>query len=262
MNVPQKKNDFFFQNDQIWQVFPANSLKNWVIGLRDPSKKTAYWVRLADPMQPFSPDFSDWWWGIADVTDPYLYVHGYQDPGLPVTRGCYAYDVVSGNPLWEYPMHDFVGQTETGVVLKDNRGTYHTVDRMTGATLSSGSESPDIAMRNWNTQRSTAYHSPTIWIEQSEAFQHWQQALKKQFSLIIAYQIEQIDFQDATFLYVYEKGEGKGLIGYLIHWPHHDAPEILLQHKVSGLSTASFFIHENMLAVLPTPQQLRLISLK
>lgn len=257
----QKKNDFFFQNDQIWQVFPANSLKNWVIGLRDKSKKAACWVRLSDHTQPFAPYFSDWWWGIADVTDPYLYVHAYQDPGLPVTKGCYTYEIATGNLLWEHPAYYFIGQTESGVILKDVKGMYHAVDRLTGAIVTSTSESPDAAMRYWNAKRSPAYCTPTIWIEQSEAFQHWQLALKKQFSLVLAYQIEQIDYQNATYLYVYEKGVGKELQGSLIYWPHQDSPYILLQHQVSGLSTASFFIHESVLAVLKTPQQLQLISL-
>jgi len=258
----QKKNDFFFQDCQIWQVFPSNSLKNWVIVLRDKSQKTACWVRLADHKQSFVPDFSDWWWGVADVTDPYLYIHGYQDHGLPVTKGCYTCEITSGNSLWEYPEHFFVGQTDRGVVLKDSRGTYYTVDRLTGTILSSLSESPNTAMQNWNIQRSATYHSPTIWVEQSDTFLQWQRVVKKQFSLTLAYQIEQIDLRGATYLYVYEKGEKKELEGRLIYWPHQGSPEILLQHTVSGLSTASFFIHADTLAVLKTPQELQLISLK
>lgn len=79
-----------------------------------------------------------WWSGIEAIGDGVVLFHGFASPDLPLHKGLYAVDVLSGKSLWSNPDARFLGlQSSTLLVSVDapEKRAYRELDLSSGAVV-------------------------------------------------------------------------------------------------------------------------------
>jgi hypothetical protein len=68
----------------------------------------------------FELEGKDWWTGIEDFREGILFLHGYEEAGLPLHQGLQAYSVAEKKLLWENDTASYSGMTTAGMVVEEN----------------------------------------------------------------------------------------------------------------------------------------------
>lgn len=187
-----------------------------------------------------------------------LMLQGYQEMGLPVHKGVFAYAVPEGTLKWSEPALRFKGLSEEGVVLESVNpfeGRLEIRDFESGEVLKRESELDavvvDQQVATFAEKGQDAYGWPERYLAETETFSE----LKKEWGLESAViQIEQLEYEGFRLLAWVERGEaGKGFRQHLLvsaGSPDQIVWEDLILDNVETISRDSFFrFHDTILYV-------------
>lgn len=125
-----------------------------------------------------------WWCGIEDFREGLVWLHGYEDQGLPLHQGLCGYESDSGKPLWERKDGAYFGMVEAGILLTATSSTSQEIELLSiksGEKLSSFAHARDLqltqALKEYENRRTAQMQFPDT-IQPGEAvFEEWKSRL-------------------------------------------------------------------------------------
>lgn len=108
--------------EQLAQVICDDSEDALAIELRDKENKILKLIYLdlkSGEMWTIEEELS-WWYQLQACSQGKLILNGFEDPGLPMTKGLYVFDAKAGRKLWEQPLSHFLYQSSGGVWVEQD----------------------------------------------------------------------------------------------------------------------------------------------
>ncbi|MEL6251368.1 MAG: DUF4905 domain-containing protein [Bacteroidota bacterium] len=108
--------------EQLAQVIWDDSAKALAIELRDKEKQKLklVYLELQSGKQWLIEEELSWWFKLQGCSQGKLILNGFEDPGLPLTKGVYVFDAESGQKSWARPSSHFLYQTSGGIWVEEN----------------------------------------------------------------------------------------------------------------------------------------------
>lgn len=90
---------------RIWKIVPDLNLNRFSIESRDSSTKKTYgWSTVLDQSSIVPIDIEgNWWCSLITVHEGFSVWQGLEEEGLPIPKGIYVFDQLSGRLAWENP---------------------------------------------------------------------------------------------------------------------------------------------------------------
>jgi hypothetical protein len=196
------------------------------------------WLDKASPSIREIEHVEAWWCGMEGVADGMLYIHGYAEPGLPVTKGLHAYGVRDGGMRWQladcYPR-----DVQGGGIKVQRQGEIQWLDFHRGTEIrepATGASLGDEVCR-----------FPALVSAEAPAFTHWEQLLSRYFDTVRGAQLHHLKVDARDIICHYEKAE----TGWDLRLSVWEGERLLddydLQRHASGYRLDPFFQYRGWL---------------
>ena len=98
--------------ETIWRILPHPDRDQWVVELRDATRKTVSWALVDLPLKRIlwqqSPPATDWWTTLAGFAGNRIFLHNYLFPDIPEATDLLALSSAKGELEWALPGCVFV----------------------------------------------------------------------------------------------------------------------------------------------------------
>ena len=106
--------------EQLSQVIWDDSAAALAIELRDKEKQVMklIYLELRSGKQYVIEEGLSWWYQLQACSQGKLLLNGFEDPGLPMTKGIFAFDARSSQKLWTRPSSHFLHPSTNGIWIE------------------------------------------------------------------------------------------------------------------------------------------------
>lgn len=236
----------------VWRVMPDHEGPGLAIEVRSREEKAVdfFYLNLLNGTIKALQMENDWWKGLQEVQNNIVLLHGYENPGLPVPQGLFAFEGIQGKSIWKKPQDTFTGLAGNVLGAKNREGVpfcYH---------LSSGEaiEHPPASdvFEQANDEKKQQLYFPKVFIDGHDEFEIHHQQIKQHWEKHAEVQIDILrgkkklpNYQVINFYHKSPSGSWNQDLGILKN-------QIPIFHKqigtdLKGLSLDPFFIFQDYL---------------
>jgi len=232
----------------IWRVMPDHARTSLAIELRSRENKIVRFLYLdlnKKTQIPIHID-SEWWKGLLEVHNGIVLLHGYENPGLPVHQGIFAYNMEKEEPAWQMDLARYEALTEDTVKTTEHTGETKYYSLSTGEKLE---QPPDAeAFASFNKEKNDTLLFPKVIIDGHERFLHHYQEINKAWGIKPELHIDFLEYQNHRVFNFYHKNkEGKWNQELGILTKGKSTLHCRTGENLKGLSLDPFFIFQGYL---------------
>lgn len=253
---------------RIWMLRPDPFSRRLVLELRKEEEKEVSFAVVSDAGDSISIldeiQQDNWWTGLEDFREGTVWLHGYEEQGLPLHQGLCGYDSNSGELLWDRPDGVYQGMIKDGIVLTESPHSEKVVllDIRSGEIKHNFDQNRDPelnqALQDYEDFRTAQMQFPETLHPDSPGFEEWKGRLGVEpfGPLWLAQQGEY------SILAWHEGKPEEGFALALAVFQNHDLQlDGWLEEEMKGMNPDPFFIHDSRVIAIRNRTELVLLPL-
>ncbi|GAB3538270.1 hypothetical protein GCM10027443_32890 [Pontibacter brevis] len=195
------------------------------------------------------PQAQNWWQGLEDVQDGFLFLHGYGDRRVGQHKGIKAVAAASGEVAWEMPELAFYGFSVEGVIAYPAaapEAQFEELQRHSGKSLRTGIPQEQAAgeVANFSHTRFGRAVFPSLYLEGEPYYSELKDFLAAQLDVAAVQALEYAETDTALVLSYYERTVADTLENYVAVFDLEG--NLMLKEQLagglSGIGSDTFFI--------------------
>ncbi len=186
-----------------------------------------------------------WWAGLLDFYDGILLLHGYENEGLPIHKGIFAYDAMNGHLLWKEEEASLKQSFVEGILTQEGQS----IGWKDGGLL----DRPSQTFTPLEEIKSGGRHFPSLYLAGSRLFEEWRTPIEDFLKSPIIAQLALLDLYGHTYLQTYSGNLGKSLTGHWLSYSsQHKEFSVIDQVPLKALLLDAFHVEEPLLFYMPS----------
>jgi hypothetical protein len=238
-------------NSTVWRVDLDSQNRNFLIEIRNKQFRQVSFFQLSAKtakQKEIKADLpSDWWIGMIGQLEGIALFHGYEEAGLPIHKGLWAYDMEEMKTIWSRPDEGAV-YLENGQIISENN---YAIGLRSGETL-------PMEKDNMGSLQAAELHFPLHYEEDDTEFKYWFDFVEEKLNKKIGNRVSVMEEQERFWLYSYLAEKKKQYMGALFLFDKKSGSlSIEYQEELEKMIYQPFFRSVDMLVCMPSPEKLR-----